>query len=225
MPGKSPGRPAAPASATLGSTSRVEGAARGLHAAPLAMQKVEGSNPFSRFEESPAPAGLSVFWVRPDARSRVSRQRSPRFVRLLLYIVGDQRSGDRCRTCGSGADQRLPGEATRPGISSFHETASDPPQLCQCRRHARPCVRHERWGIGGASLSDHLDQADQPEGTQEAEGKARAEGRCRSHGARRGQEERPDSRLYCHCPRDSRRAGTTPCSQRTRRPPAKLWRR
>jgi hypothetical protein len=26
------------------------------------MQKVEGSNPFSRFEESPAPAGFSASW-------------------------------------------------------------------------------------------------------------------------------------------------------------------
>ena len=34
---------------------------------PLAMQKVEGSNPFSRFEESPAPAGLSA------SRSRAGR--------------------------------------------------------------------------------------------------------------------------------------------------------
>ncbi len=26
------------------------------------MQKVEGSNPFSRFQESPAPVGLSASW-------------------------------------------------------------------------------------------------------------------------------------------------------------------
>jgi hypothetical protein len=41
-----------------------------LDAVPLAMQKVEGSSPFSRFKKSPAQVGFSYFsYAREQART------------------------------------------------------------------------------------------------------------------------------------------------------------
>jgi hypothetical protein len=44
----------------------------------IAMQKVEGSNPFSRLRKTPSSAGFSAFWVRPAIGS--VRLRSAQYV-------------------------------------------------------------------------------------------------------------------------------------------------